>query len=322
MSWLEAMGAKVPKAQSRMGWIQSDCPFGHWRHENGKSGPDAFGVRLETGVPFCNCFSCGYNGDAVTAMLEIKYAEKNAPSGIPRDFVTASKLTEKADNEFELEFDDTTIEDVLNTKSSLKPFDEDWLASFGQAVHNKIAREYLKERSTPLEVSEALDLRWDGSQQRICFPVRDFGGRLMGLHGRTIHKGVEPRYRMYNPNGYTNPIVWLGEHWIETSKPILVVEGPFDVASAVRVYRNTCSPLFANPSFEKIHRMADCLEVVTLLDTGKAGDQGRARFLKSMPGSIVTNLVPSTGIKDPGAATVEELQGMLSPYLDLDEPVY
>ncbi len=69
--------------------------------------------------------------------------------------------------------------------------------------------------------------------------------------------------------------------------------------------------------------MGDCLEVFTLLDLGKAGDLGRARFSKSLPGSKIVNLVPpSSNIKDPGAMSIENLQDLLAAYLSLDEPIW
>jgi hypothetical protein len=323
VAWLEALGAKVPNNQPRSSWIVSDCVFGNWRHDNGKSTPDAFGVRLDSGVPFVNCFSCGYHGDMDEALLEIKHAEKRQPSGTPRDFETAGKLLEKAANEFDLDLSGPDLEEWLTIKATMHDFSEEWLASFKPVVQVAPGRMYLKSRGVPEDVAEALDLRWDSGERRVCFPVRDFKGALRGLHGRATIDGVEPRYRMYSHQDKNNPLIWLGEHWIELDKPILVVEGPFDVASAVRVYRNTCSPLFANPSYDKIQRMGDALDVVTLLDRGKAGDLGRIRFSKSLPGSKVINLIPPPQVeKDPGAMSVEQLQDLLGPYLELDAPVF
>ncbi len=322
-AWLTALGASVPISQPRAGWIVSECPLGNWRHDNGKSGPDAFGVRLDPAVPFCNCFSCGFHGDAADLTLELRHLEKTSPSGIPRDFGVAQALIEKADKEFDLNLDGPGVEELLAMKSLMHPFDEEWLASFKPVLSFKKARDYLATRNAPDEVLEAMDVRWDSQQERICFPIRDFKGRLMGLHGRATHPNIVPRYRMYNPHGNTNPLIWLGESWIDTDKPILVVEGPFDLVSAARVYRNICSPLFANPSFDKIRRMGDCLEVVTLLDRGKAGNQGRARFEKSLPGSKVVGLIPPAHVgKDPGEMSVDELIDLLEPFLPLDETIY
>ena len=67
---------------------------------------------------------------------------------------------------------------------------------------------YLNElqRKTPFSISrnlrkvtpklaDALDIRADAMEGRVCFPVRDFAGRLRGLHGRAVHADTEQRDR-------------------------------------------------------------------------------------------------------------------------------
>ena len=163
-----------------------------------------------------------------------------------------------------------------------------------------------------------LELKADTQQKRICFPVRDFKHRLVGLHGRCIYPNVEPRYRMYQYAGQTNPQVWLGEDWVDTNRPILVVEGPFDLASCLRVYPNVVSPLWATPSLEKLRRMADAFEWVTLYDRGGGGDSGRTQVSKALSSDyVVTHLKPPEHRKDPGEMTVPELRELLGEYLQL-----
>ena len=133
------------------------------------------------------------------------------------------------------------------------------------------AMDYLATRPVSPALAAALDLRADTAEGRVCFPVRDFQGVLRGLHGRAIAGGTSPRYRMYSQAGRNNPLIWLGEHWVDRTRPVVVVEGPFDLASVYRVYRNVASPLFANPPAEKILRMADALEQITFLDQRQGG---------------------------------------------------
>ncbi|MBY0560031.1 MAG: hypothetical protein K2Q04_09285 [Hyphomicrobium sp.] len=164
----------------------------------------------------------------------------------------------------------------------------------------------------PPAIADALDLRIDTYQKRVCFPIRDFKGRLVGFHGRAVEKGVEPRYRMYLQGGHNNPIYWLGEHWVDLDKPLVVVEGPFDVASVRRVYKNVASPLFSNPSFEKLRRMASCLEWITFYDRGTGGDAGRAKVSACLhQDHVVQHVLPPEGRKDPGEMTLTELRTSL-----------
>lgn len=323
IDWLKAMGCKVPLSQNRGGWVLSDCPRG-WAHDNGHSAAEVFGVKIEPNVPMCNCFSCGYGGDLGKLLVEMKHRNKTSPTGKEYDFKTANNLIMTAEEEFDLDLSGPSFEEKLfSKKNQLYPFDEDWLASFMPALNSKIARDYLKTRNVPPEIIEAFDMRFDSDQGRICFPVRDFKNVLVGFHGRAIKASTQPRYRMYanapQPDGHNNPIVWLGEAWVDFNKPMVVVEGPFDMAQVARVYRNITSPLFANPSVAKIERMADALDVVTILDRGKAGDLGRARFSNALPNHNVVHLQPPEHRKDPGIMTTEELVELLADYVKIDE---
>jgi DNA primase len=168
-------------------------------------------------------------------------------------------------------------------------------------------------------VATELGVVADTSQQRVCFPVRDFSGKLVGLHGRGIKNGADPKYRMYLQAGRNNQIAWLGESWVDLEKPIVVVEGPVDLASVYRVYRNVVSPLFANPGFAKIQRMADALEQVIFLDRGKGGDAGREKFRRSLSKDQTLHFVrPPEGRKDPGECSIAELKSMLAPFVVFD----
>ena len=73
-----------------------------------------------------------------------------------------------------------------------------------------------------------LDLRYDPIERRVCFPIRDFTGALVGLHGRAIDKDTTLKYRMYTVYKQKNPMIWYGEHWVDFDKPVLLVESVFD----------------------------------------------------------------------------------------------
>jgi hypothetical protein len=98
----------------------------------------------------------------------------------------------------------------------------------------------------------------------------------------------------------------------------VVVEGPFDLASVFRVYRNVVSPLFVNPSIAKLLRMADALEWFTLFDRGVGGDAGRAKIDKVLSSHMIHHLQPLPGVKDPGAMSVDHLVEVLGPHVALD----
>lgn len=320
-AWLKLLGAKVPNVQPRSGWTISDCPLGPWRHEGGHSSAEVFGVRVEGGDSFCTCFSCGFHGSQYDLLLLMRKLNKDTPIA-KYEFGEAAERVMQAEQTAELVgLDSPTIEELmLNPPNKLHEFPDWWLESFTPVWQVPWAMNYLAERGVAPELASAFDLRADTDQQRVCIPVRDFQGRLMGFHGRAVLDNVEPRYRMYTYAKHNNPIVWLGEAWVDVNKPVVVVEGYFDLMSVFRVYSNVVSPLFSNPNMVKLRRMGDCAEVFTLLDRGKGGDTGRAKF-DLMKDSIVTHLMPPEGVKDPGVMSVEQLTEVLGKHLPLKNPL-
>lgn len=313
--FLKSLGATVPFSQPRTKWVVSDCPMAPWTHDKKKSSAEVFGVRLETGDAFCNCFACGWHGSQTDLVYAIKAKNELSPSGKKYDFGEAVKLISQADEEFELDLDTPDLEELLLAKKDLTVFDDWWIESFPYALDIEFARDYLDERGVPEHLTEQLNLRADTNQRRVCFPVKDFKGRYMGLHGRAVDPDVEPRYRMYTYKKFNNPDIWLGEQWIDFSLPLLIVEGPFDLTAAGQVWGNITSPLFANPSFEKLKRMAGAMEIISYLDRGTGGDKGRERISKAFPDSVVHHALPLAHRKDPGESTYAENRAALSPFL-------
>jgi hypothetical protein len=320
VKFLELLKAENIQPIKRGGWVISRCPLGPWRHEHGESSAEVFGIKIEPGDAPTHCFSCDWHGSMGDLVMTMRHLNKVNPA-VDVKWGDASRMVEQAELEQEFCWDSPDIEELLfGEKAKPHVFPDWWLDSFPRWDEIGWAVEYLQERNCPPSIADALDLRADTAQQRVCFPVRDFRGQLMGLHGRAVHPDVDPRYRMYTQAGKNNPRIWLGESWIDLDKPILVVEGPFDLTSVARVYRNVTSPLFANPSQDKLKRMADALEWVTLLDRGVGGDAGREKIDKVLhKDHIVHHVSPPEGRKDPGACSVEELVEVLSPVLQLDE---
>ena len=318
--WLKMLGATVPTAQLRGGWTVACCPLAHWTHDGGTDKNPAFAVRKENGDAFTHCFACGWHGSQSELVLEMRYRNKLDPH-VDVKWGEALRLIEESEHEFGLQLDSPDIEEMLfGDKAKRHVFPDWWLETFPPASEVPWALDYLASRQVTPKLADALDIRADAGEHRVCFPVRDFAGRLRGLHGRAVHADTEPRYRMYRQAKKNNPLIWLGESWVDVEKPIIVVEGPLDLASVYRVYRNVVSPLFANPSEAKLSRMADAMEWVTLLDRGKGGDSGRAKIEKLLKKDhVIQHLQPPVGRKDPGEMTLQELTQLIAKYVKTDE---
>lgn len=322
---LQLLGSKVPHAQRRNGWITCDCPLGPWRHETGKSSPEVFGIRRESGDPRANCFSCGWSGRLSELVLEHYVNNKTKKHVDTFNYVTANQIVEEAEATGELELDSPDIEEMLfGPKKKPAIYPDWWLDSFMRLSEApKRFLDYAASRQIGPQIAALYDIRVDTKEDRICWPIRDFNGKLRGLHGRALEENVEPRYRMYPYAKQTNPLIWLGEHTVDFSRPIVVVEGPVDTTSVARVYRNVASPLYSNPQVEKLRRMADASEWITILDRGTGGNIGRDKITKTLSKDVIaTHLEPPKGMKDPGAMSVEQLQELLSPYVKLDPVIY
>ena len=316
---MKAVGVMNASDHKRGGNVVGRCPLGPWSHKAGISSEFTFGTKIEHGDPPCNCFACGYKGTLGTLLQRVIGENKLNPSGLDYDFKTAMDLlVEAEEDDPEIDFDaiPDIEENLAANKNAMHLFPEAWLSTFPLAIHVPLGRAYLKKRGVGLAVAKDLDLRFDPSQGRVCFPVRDFAGKLRGLHGRAISAQTDPRYRMYLHDKRNNPLVWLGESWVDLDKPIVVVEGPFDVASVLRVYPNVVSPLFASPSDAKLKRMMDALEWVTLLDRGTGGDEGRQRVEKLFGKThVINHAMPPEHRKDPGEMTPEEIINAIHQWL-------
>lgn len=321
---LKLLGAELSKKQGRAGWIISDCPFGPWNHDNGHSHPDAFGVRRGGGDNFCHCWSCGYGGQISDLPTEIYLKEKMQPTTGHKAYAECREIIDKGLENSTLDLEIPNIEDVLfGAEIDLdNPFPETIWNTFKLVSSVLPAREYLTTRKIPPILWTAFDLRWDAIEKRVLMPVRDFDGTLMGIHGRAVDTENKLRYRMYTykrADGVevTNPLIWLGEHWVDFDRPIIFVEGYFDLLSVYRVYPNVVSPLFANPSFLKLQRMNNADHVITMYDRGKGGDKGREKIDKWANGRKVTHVKPPDHRKDPGEMVPHELDMALGDIVQL-----
>ena len=237
-SFISKLGSSLTTLQARKGWFIARCPLAPWSHDDGFDKTPSFACKDEPGDAFTTCFSCGWHGSMSALVIRMQELNRRRHR-LDVKWGDAMQVIIDAEDGMELDLDYDDLETVMaKKKADLTVFPDWWIETFPQWDAVPWSISYLKERKVLTGVCARLVLRADTQQKRICFPIRDFKHRLVGLHGRCVHANVEPRYRMYQYAGQTNPMVWLGEDWVDTNRPILVVEGPFDLASCLRVYDN------------------------------------------------------------------------------------
>lgn len=296
-------------------WVQAACPLAPWQHKSGRDSHPSFAVKVEPEAesPY-NCFSCGGGPDLLTLVQALAAHGATAPR---YDLKTAVALAvEDGDRPIRFTVKEWGAEADAEEYVTLP---EPWLATFMPAAQSPRAMRYLKSRDVPDSVITFLDLRYDTEKDAVCFPIRDAEGVLCALRGRRLRpKGDAPKYHVYgDAKGRRNTAVWYGEAWLDFDKPVLMVESVFDVASALRVYRNVCAPMTAGFSERRAARLKQAIEVVTVFDADPAGDKARARASQRLPGARVTHLYPPAGHKDVGDMSVADLRELLSGKLRL-----
>ena len=311
---LAHLNAKVDTKSKRTGWVVSTCPFAPWTHGGGVDRNPSFGISTdnnERGKQVYKCFSCGEVGtlDALPFNVREHWRATNKP-GYAFGKALAVLVADEDDDlpplpDFE--------EKVITDPNEVLPWPEYFLDSFKSVFAFEDAIEYLASREINGKEAEFLDLRFDTSRRRVCFPVRDYDGKLVGMQGRAIDDHPL-RYYAYRFEGHVNKIPWLGEHWVDFERPVLIVESVFDLASCLRVYDNVIAPLSVGLSKEKIKRIDQGVMFITMFDQGTGGDTAR-EALKQRCKTPVHNLMPTQ--EDPGEMSVDELTESLAPHLPL-----
>ena len=310
-SFLRCLGLAAPQT-GRSGWVTGACPLGPWRHRDG-SGRGSFGLKLASGL--CTCFSCHWHGVPFDLLYEMRHLERQRASGRRLDFKGALAVL-AAGSPGTAPAPAPSLDERTWGQREDCVFPEAWLAEFEPAFAQGEAggevHPYLAARRVSYEVARALDLRFDPLRQRLCFPVRDYHGRLRGLHGRTVHEHVTLRYLMYTLDGRCSSEVWLGEAWADPERPLVVVESVFDLARVFEVWRNVVCPLTASLGPAKIARLRGVRTILPMFDRDAAGDRARDRLMRALPETRFHPIgLPRQGC-DPADLSTAEVRALLA----------
>ncbi len=198
-------------------------------------------------------------------------------------------------------------------------FPEGWLANYPHATKIPLAMKYLESRGVSKDTAIHLNLRFDLSRLRVCFPIRNRKARLVGFHGRDVTGNSYP-YHAYRMHGRWSKYVWYGEAWVDAEKPVVIVESVFDLAAIFPAYTNVVCALSAGLSKFKIQRISYLQERLCLPDAGTGGKQFMDALIKYSPGIPHKVLDLPTGVKDPGGLDLKSVAKVLSPHVALDGP--
>jgi hypothetical protein len=298
-------------------WVDCSCVLAPWKHDSGKDTSPSFAVRvMENGESYYNCFVCGA-GKLSDLVVDLQHFKAMS---LGYDVLGAWKLAE-ADMQQELLLDipDWGVKEAPPPADIVRP--EVWLKPFKYAWNVPYARAYLEKRNVSEAIAERLDIRWDLGMQTVCFPVRNADGDLVSMRGRFIKPQPNTAsYHVYPWMDQTGGQCWLGEHFIDYDRPVLIAESVFDMTSCLRVYDNVISPMSVGINAPRIKRIQKGTEYVTLFDNGVGGDKARAIMKKHMGNAFLIQRTPPPGVGDAGDMTIEQLHDVLDMILPLAKP--
>ncbi len=275
-----------------------------------------------------NCWSCGEGGrlEDIVPKLSRNYDKSLRPEGM----ALADAHQFILDEDIELNLDGVEFGAPRLRKREDVEFPLWWLDGFRSWRRSQDAVDYLRRRQVDMRQVNELDFRYDFTRRRVCVPVRNWAGHLMGLHGRAVYKPEECDedyeyipYLMYvwrdQGRKISNPQCWLGEHLVDTDKTVVVAESMFDLMSVMRVYRNVLSPLMSGMNDEKLDRISHIRSFVTMFDGDKAGDLARDRFGEYLgsQGRRIKHVELKEG-QDGGNMAIDEVLIALDGLVDLD----
>jgi len=303
-----------PSGAPRTGWVVASCPFAPAKHSDGVDKHPSFAVSIGASSVY-NCFSCNSRGPLDGLVFDLKMAlGKGKHDGY--ELGQALQLISNEEQETELDIPD--FDQKPKVGSEVKFFPEDWINSFQPFSCFPAARAYLAKRNVPEWVGMELDLRYDSLYQRLCFPIRDWKGYAVGLHGRNIAEDAPYPYYAYKYNDHWNKLPWLGEFWVNPDETVILVESVFDLARVYSVTQNVMCGLSSGLSDEKIERLKKLHEVVLFYDYGTGGDSARKKLRRILKGAVIGEVSPTKEEGDPGSMTDQRIKEVLSPFLSLD----
>jgi len=309
---LAALGSQGAKDEGE--WVQASCPGAFSRHAHGHDSNPSFGINVvEDGKSGYNCFACGLKGRDLSELLIELHHDAKRWDKTDIDFAKARQIVAQED---EIGYMPHEWKDTSDTKV-FEPWPEWFLDDYTPAWSVAPARAYLITRRITEATCRALDLRWDQKRGMVCFPIRHRGGQLAGFRGRSV---TAKRYHDFVWNGNNNTsVVLYGESWINPLKPLVVVEGPFDLAAVYPHYKNVCAIFMASINKRKMATISLAAGVLAMTDSDLAGEQVFWHLRDMLPDTQRVQL--PEGSKDPGDMSSESIREALDPFVKLDPVV-
>lgn len=258
------------------------CPF----HKNTHS--PAFYINLKTGLWQCFNPSCDRKGNFRQLYKHI------TGKSYGREFtIDPVNLQYQIDMGFKKKIEEEITLDSIEI-------------DYSSSEVNVLATLY--ERGFNYDTLEYLEIGYSKVKERIVIPVRNAQYKIVGLIGRAIFDGQEPRY-LYN-SGFKRADVLFNIQNAKVFDECIVVEGSLDCAKVIQAgYKNCVATLGAQVSDNQIKMLRRYFDkIIIFSDKDEAGDAMRAAIIRSCEDKALYTMSISDLCKDPGEMSEQEIQ--------------
>lgn len=275
--------------------VKFSCPFpGHTHGDQDASAYMNDGTKNAGLTTVWKCHGCQRKGNAITFLTELmsisrtvatrEIKQRYAAGFIkPTDGIGAEFARRQKKRREEIKQRDEIP--ALSWEMYHDKFGVDWTIANDPKYANEPEVHYMPSRGFSLGDLEEWGIGWDGHSERLCIPVCDPDGNLIGVKGRAWEAGVKPKYKIlgdkpgqrhrYGFQPYEKSLVVFGiDKWGE-QQTYVFVEGEIDVMSLWRMEIPALCTGGATMSEEQaklIRHYAN--EIVLFLDDDNAGSNG------------------------------------------------
>jgi hypothetical protein len=293
--------------------VNCQCILAEWTHPSGKDNRPSMGIKIsEKGKSIYQCLSCHRTGSLLGLLCILRQKGRKVDAIIEwtreRERVSLQRSLEiAAEAHLEIpEAKDTSEMDVWDERE-FEPF------------KGRVPR-YLLNRNIPMSIAKEFDLGYDEGEGRLVFPIRRIkDNALVGLVGRAIKDGVNPKYKNYWSFSKSKDL--YGENRVslkdadETPKELpgheglILCEGMFDVLRLWSYgYKNAMCIFGTSPSRVQIEKILEYSRPVYMLfDWDSSGDEARRLLFPELVGRVSVYDVSGPAGKDPDDLPKDEL---------------
>lgn len=321
---LDVRGIQVDRSR---GWVNAQCPFAPWKHTKGVDSSPSFGVKeVEDGYPVYKCFTCDSSGPLPLLIHSLQWlrderlgAATNYLLKFPEIFggedVDMAQAVERKRVKY-----DKYLEDVQRKIEIGRPVPQFTLNTLPLLydANNKQAEDsidYLNnERGITEQAIRQYGLRlWLDAYKMpvIVFPiVSRKSGEIVDLWGRWTGSKKFRRLThdmVGSPYAYFAPHLWFGWQFFDPAKPVLLVEGAFDLLR-IKSLGMTGANVWASlgtPSKDQIAQVYSDQKIILGFDADEAGSRMAMSVYKEIKDANVSvinwaKIDPKNPFKDAG----------------------